>query len=226
MSSRLCVLLVLPLLAAFASNKKTEATATGENDDLTLTVTLHTDKEDIQQLVGDELGGHYFVAEVKIQPKYGKTVTVDHDDFLLRSNADNDNSHPFAPSQVAGTGAIIISKTRKTVSAQEDPNFGGPPIYGPMGGYPMGYPGAGVNIGGGSADVDANKATVKEGTGKETPLEKSLAAKELPEKKTDQPISGLLYFAMEKQKIKNLQLEYGGKENRIVLHFNGKKSEN
>jgi hypothetical protein len=43
--------------------------------------------------------------------------------------------------------------------------------------------------------------------------------KELPEKKTNQPYSGLLYFAMEKQKMKDLELTYNGKDGRIVLSF-------
>ena len=223
MPSRVCALLLLPLLAAMAGPKKTVETATGENDDLILTVTLHIDADSIKELVGSDLGGHYYVAEVKVQPKYGKTVTVDRDDFLLRSNKDNDNGRPFAPSQVAGSGAIVVGKTRTEVTANPDPNYGGgPPVYGPMG-YPMGYPGAGISVGGGGADVDVNKATVKEGNGKETPLEKTLGEKILPEKKTDQPVSGLLYFAMEKQKMKDLELEYGNKENRITLRFNGKQ---
>ncbi len=53
----------------------------------------------------------------------------------------------------------------------------------------------------------------------EDPLEKTLDEKILPEKKTDKPVSGLLYFPIEKQKIKDLQLEYGDKENRITLQF-------
>jgi len=36
-------------------------------------------------------------------------------------------------------------------------------------------------------------------TEKENPIKKVLEDKVLPEKKTDQPVSGLLYFAMEKQ---------------------------
>ena len=46
-----------------------------------------------------------------------------------------------------------------------------------------------------------------------------LGEKILPEGKTTQPISGLLYFPMEKQKLKNMNLLYGGKENRITLRF-------
>ena len=41
----------------------------------------------------------------------------------------------------------------------------------------------------------------------------------LPRKKTEQPVSGLLYFPMEKQKMKDLELRYGGTENRITLRF-------
>ena len=35
-----------------------------------------------------------------------------------------------------------------------------------------------------------------------------LKQKELPETKTDKPVSGLLYFPMEKQKAKDLELRY------------------
>ena len=61
---------------------------------------------------------------------------------------------------------------------------------------------------------------MKNGAGeKENPIKKVLEDKILPEKKTDQPVSGLLYFAMEKQKMKDLELTYGGRENRIALRF-------
>ena len=76
---------------------------------------------------------------------------------------------------------------------------------------------AGTGGGGDSEDV---KATVKNGAAeKENPLKKVLEDKVLPEKKTDQPVAGLLYFAMEKQKMKDLELTYGGRENRIALRF-------
>jgi len=219
MSLRACALLVVPLLALSASTKKTTATESGENNDVILTVTMHTDKDDIKSMVGDDLGGHYFVAEVKVQPKYGKTVTVSRDDFLLRSSKDNETSRPMAPSQIAGTSAIVVTKGK--ASAQSDPDYKDVPM--PLG-YPGGYyPEEGIGIGGGGGSMDVNKATVKEGGGKETPLEKALGAKEFAATaKTDRPVTGLLYFAMEKQKLKDLQLEYGDKENRITLHFNGK----
>ena len=53
----------------------------------------------------------------------------------------------------------------------------------------------------------------------ENPLKKVLDDRILPQKKTDQPVAGLLYFPMEKQKMKDLELLFGGKENRISLRF-------
>jgi hypothetical protein len=41
----------------------------------------------------------------------------------------------------------------------------------------------------------------------------------LPRKKTVEPVSGLLCFPMEKQKMKDLEIQCGGKENRISLRF-------
>jgi hypothetical protein len=41
----------------------------------------------------------------------------------------------------------------------------------------------------------------------------------LPEGKSTVPISGLLYFPMEKQKLKDLELVYGDAGNRIRIRF-------
>jgi len=202
---RLLVSLLLPALLLTAA-KKTVSTASGDNDDMILTATLHIDPADIKEMVGSDLDGHYVVAEVKVEPKYGKTVAIDRDDFLLRSHADNDHSKPFAASQVAGNTTMVITKG-------EAPKVKAKPTFS-IGG-----------MGGGMGNVPKNdeykdaKATVKNSGDTVSPLEKTLDEKILPEKKTDQPVTGLLYFPIEKQKIKDLQLEYGGKENRITLQF-------
>ena len=43
----------------------------------------------------------------------------------------------------------------------------------------------------------------------------------MPEGKTSEAVSGLLYFPMEqqKQRLKDLELVYGGRENRISMRF-------
>lgn len=197
MRSRLLVLGLVPLVLLPGAQKKV-ATAHGENEDLALTVTLHLDPADIKQMVGNDLGGHYIVAEVKVEPRFGKDVTLDRDDFELRTDKDGEKSHPFAASEIAGNDVLVIGQTTFT----SGPGYDAGTIYT----GPEGHPGA------------AAKAT-----GKESPLEKTLAAKILPEGKTTQPVSGLLYFALEKQKMKDLELDYGSKDNSISLRFNSKK---
>ena len=52
------------------------------------------------------------------------------------------------------------------------------------------------------------------------PLVATLTEKVLPEKETDQPITGLLYFPMEaKQKTKDLELIYNGPAGKLSLRF-------
>ena len=72
MSPRAAVVLLFGCLVwilASAADKNTVATATGENDDLVLTVTLHLDPADIKGRVDSDLGGHFVLAEVKVAPK-------------------------------------------------------------------------------------------------------------------------------------------------------------
>jgi hypothetical protein len=46
-----------------------------------------------------------------------------------------------------------------------------------------------------------------------------LDAKVLPEKKIEEPTTGFLFFPMENQKLKDLELQYGGRENKIRMRF-------
>jgi hypothetical protein len=207
MAARLFVLyLVLALLLPAA--KKTVGTARGENEDLILNVTVYIDAAGAKELVGDDLGGHYIVAQVKVEPKYGKDITIDRDDFQLRTDKDGERTKPLAPSQIAGRG-LVLTRT------------GGPGGLGEE--RPRGWSiGGGIGMGGGGAGSAGDPANVKatmENGDKDNPLKKVLDAKVLPEKKTDQPVSGLLYFPMEQQKLKDLELTYGGRENRISMRF-------
>ena len=202
------LVLVLSASLVLSAAKKTVSTATGENDDLALTATLHIDPEDIKGMVGSDLEGHYVIAEVTVQPKYGKTVNLDRDDFLIRSRADNEHTKPFAASQIAGNTTMVITHG-EAAKVKNKPSIG-------FGG--MGIGGGSGSAGGKPNEYEGSKAAVKT-SDTDNPLEKTLDQKILPEKKTDQTVTGLLYFPIEKQKIKDLQLEYGGKENRITLQF-------
>ncbi len=193
-----------------AADKKTPpATARGENLDLILNVTLYDDPALVKQVLGTDLGGHYMVADVKVDPKFGKAVVIDRADFVLRTDKDGEKATPFAPSQITGTGAVILSHGKGEGAASPGMVLDGPIVLrgGALGGATPGN------------ESEAKTTAPAESSPKEDPLKKLLSDKVLPEKKTDQPVSGLLYFPLEKQKRKDLELDYGGRENRITLRF-------
>src|SRR3954447_24504161 len=179
--------LALSVALHAAAKKGAVATAKAENEDLMLTVTLHIDPADIKELIGNDLGGHYMVAEVKVEPKFDKDILLDRDDFQLRTDKDGEKAKPYSGSQIAGTGALIIG--------QVDRNEG---VASP------GWTGTRVPVvrGGGAssaakdkdkddkkkdkdADKDAAARQDPPADEKVNPLKKTLDAKILPEGKTD-----------------------------------------
>ena len=202
----LLVLLLLPaLLLTAASKRKAPGNGRGENEDLILTVTLYIDPADVKELIGSDLGGHYIVADVKVEPKYGKDIAVDRDDFRLRTDKDGEKAEPFVGSQIAGQDALVI--TEEGAQTKRTRGFSG-----------IGLGGIGLG-GGGDSDKGTSKATMKSEGTDNNPIKKVLDDKILPEGKSTEPVKGLLYFSMEKQKLKDLELLYGGRENRISLRF-------
>ena len=109
-AARCLALLLLPVFLLPAAPKKAVATARGENEDLVLTVTLYIDPAGVKELIGSDLDGHYIVADVKVQPKYGKEISIDRDDFQLRTDKDGEKTTPFAPSQIAGSGGMVLKQ--------------------------------------------------------------------------------------------------------------------
>jgi len=211
MALRILALFLLPALLLPGASKKSSGSGRGENEDVVITATVHTDPADVKELIGDDLGGHYIVAEIKVEPKYGKDLALDRDDFTLRSDKDGEKATPYSGSQIAGRGALIVG--------QESRNQG---VASP------GWTGIRVPVvrGGGASKpkaADGDKPAAAPAPEKEqpadNPLKKMLDSKILPEGKTTEPVSGLLYFPLEKQKLKDLELLYGGRENRIRIRF-------
>jgi hypothetical protein len=211
MVPRLLATFLASALFVSGAAKKTTATARGENDDVFLNVTIYLDAAAVKEALGDDLGGHYIVAQVKVEPRYTKEITIDRDDFILRTDKDGDRTKPMAPSQIAGGGGLILTRTLGPGGEGAERSRGWS-----IGGMGMG--GGGIGGGGGSENTGV-KATAEKGGEKESPLKKMLEAKVLPEKKVEEPVTGFLYFPMENQKMKDLELLYGGKENRIRMRF-------
>lgn len=216
---RAATFIILTGIIAWPAGKKIVGVAQGENEDVIVTATLYASPEDVKELLGNDLGGHFVVADVKVEPKYGKEVTVARDDFLLRNLETVERSTPFAPSQIAGKAALVIKRAGDKDDDSTDqkksrrPTFSGIGI-GAGGSSPGNDSGAGRNVSAKMQNADEPK---------DAALEKLLNEKQMPEKTTDKPVSGLLYYPFEKIKLKNIQLDYGGKTNRIVMRFKESK---
>jgi hypothetical protein len=204
LARRFAIALLPALLLGAPAKKPTVGAGRGENEDLILTVTLYSEPADVKQLIGDDLGGHYIVAEVKMEPKYGKEINIDRDDFVLHTDKDGEKAKPFAPSQIAGREALIVTQTGATQRKS---------------GISIGGMGGGMGTGGANDHGDLKVTAQNPAAVPENPLEKVLQDKILVERKTGQPSSGLLYFPMEKQKLKDLEVRYGPTETRISVRF-------
>ena len=208
---RLVALLLASALVLSGAAKKTTATGRGENEDLILNVTIYIDSAAVNEALGADLGSHYIVAQVTVEPKYTKEITIDRDDFVLRTDKDGDHSTPMAPSQVAGRGGLVLTRTNGPGGEGAERSRGWS-----IGGMGMGGGGRGT---GGPENTGVKASAEKSDKDQESPLKILLDAKVLPEKKIEEPTTGFLFFPMENQKMKDLELVYGGRENRIRIRF-------
>jgi hypothetical protein len=199
-------LLLVSLLSA--GKPKTTGPSKNENQSLAVTASLILDRDEIKELIGSDLGGHYILVNVTVSPKFGGTVDVHRDDFVLKTDKDGERASPYVASQIAGKGALVV--TEKSGSA---PSGGG------QFGSPYDYPAYGGGVGGAPTQITEAQAKMQSGTKGDSPLMKTLNEKMLPEKKSDTAVSGYLYFPMEKQKAKDLELWYNTPDGKLILRF-------
>ena len=212
MLSRFVACFLASALLLPGAAKKTTATARGENNDVILNVTIYIDSAAVNEALGADLGGHYVVAQVKVEPKYTKEITIDRDDFILRTDKDGDRTQPMAPSQIAGNGGLVLTRNDGPGGQGAERSRGWS-----IGGMGMG--GGGAAAAAGPQNTGVKPSEEKSDKDKQNPLKILLDAKVLPEKKIEEPTTGFLFFPMENQKLKDLELLYGAKENRIRIRF-------
>lgn len=205
-------------LAAHKAENAKPPESRGENESVVITATLYARPEAVKEVLGSDLDGHYIVVAVQVAPRFGKQVAISPDDFVLKTDKDGERSTPFAPSQIAGSGVMVIRQTGGAGATPMHDNEG--PIWGGWpgsSGQPRRVGGDGVGNAGAPAGAEAKTRTGAHE--KENPLVGVLQKKELPETTTDQPVSGFLYFPMEKQKVKDLELRYNWTGDKIVMRF-------
>jgi hypothetical protein len=209
---------LLLLNALLAAAEKGPPSGQAANDKVAIDATLFAGKDAVRDEIGSDLGGYFLVVRVKLTPKSG-TLAVLRDDFLLRNTNDGQKCRPYAPTQIAGSSALVISQTGSGAVMAEDtqpiriPRAGGPPIRIDR------TPQTAGNTASTSGTANATVIPARKGE-KEDPVLTVLKEKVLPEKETGEPLSGLLYFSLEgKQKPKNLELVYQGPAGKLLLRF-------
>jgi hypothetical protein len=199
--------------ACLGADKKTPEGSVS-NSAVEISAKLYTDKEDVKKILGSDLDGYFTLVDVRLTPKAGSKLAVTRDDFVLRSDKDGQRASPFHPSQIAGSGVLIV----KTVDSGSVSTEHGGPVWGPpLGGQPKRIGTDGPTIGNSAGGSQADSSSEKT---KEDPLLTVLKEKVLAEKEIAEPLSGLLYFLLEgKHKPKDLELMYKGPAGRLSLRF-------
>jgi hypothetical protein len=196
-------------IAVQAVDKKLPIEQTS-NDLVSISATAITDRDQIKQELGSDLGSDMVVVKVTLRPVSDKPVQISLDDFLLISEKGYfQRAQPLAPSQIAGSAALVVTPqdARSGNGGHNRPTFGGFGLGGMVGA------GSGVK-----PPSDSKVEATKSDT--ENPLLAVLTAKVLPEKETSEEVSGLLYFQIDgKVRPKDLEFHYRGPAGQLALRF-------
>lgn len=207
--------LALPLAAA---DKKIEPAKAG-NDNIDLSALALVNRADVTKALGIDPGVDLIVIDMRLMPKNETKLAVSRDDFTLISRKDGQRSQGMHPSQIAGSGVMVVSSRGPGASGgiaqqQRGPIWGGMPG---SGGRPRRL--------GGDNDVSAidpgeTRASITDTKEKDNPVLAALKQRELPQAEVTEQAAGLLYFLFEgKHKLKDLELMYKGPGGNLMLDF-------
>jgi hypothetical protein len=205
MSRRVFYLSFLPLILLATDKKLPIEQNSNELVEISANVTL--DRDQIKQELGSDFGGDIVLVKATIRPVSDKPIKVRLDDFLLVSGKDGQRSQPYAPSQIAGTDVLVVTRTEP---AKPKTSLG------------LGLGGimTGTGPGGANNDIKTETKAEKGDSDKPNPLLDTLKDKVLPEKEITDSISGFLYFqVVGKVKPKDLELHYKGPGGHLALRF-------
>jgi hypothetical protein len=198
------LLATLPLLSKDSKKAYNEIST----DTVALSGKAYIDPDSVKQLLGYDLGGHYMVIQMTVTPKGEKPLNVQLSDFQIFCEADGDRTQPQTAAEIAAADSLVLKRGQSGIGSL---------------GEETGTTWSGVGFGGRSGkkkkeDDGPPSAAMKKGT-KDDALKSVLTEKALPEKETTQPVSGLLYFPIEKKKLKDLVLFYTTPTGKLRLYF-------
>jgi hypothetical protein len=204
---------ILAAAPVFAKTKKVISPETSAgNEEIDLVTTIFLTNEEATQKLGMDPGPDIAILQVRVIPKTDKPVQVAADDFILLAHNDGERSKPFTPSEIAGQGALIVTKNtdQKQTKDKKTSSMGG--LGGIMVGGGNSSPGNPVPV-----TLSTKVDEKKEGNPK---LLAALKEKQLPDKETKEPLEGLLYFRLSgKHKLKDMAVLYRGPAGKLDLEF-------
>jgi hypothetical protein len=202
--------LVLTILPAFPAKKVISPETSAGNEQVDLIATIFLTHDEATQRLGMDPGPDIAILQVRVVPKTDKPVQVAADDFILLAHNDGERNKPFTPAEIAGQGAIIVNNTADQQSkGKKTTTTGG------LGG---------IMMGGGSSPgnpkVVALGTKVDDKKPGDPKLLEALKAKQFPDKETNEPVEGLLYFRLSgKHKLKDMAVLYRGPAGKLDLEF-------
>jgi hypothetical protein len=205
--ARIALILLLFGTPFLAKEKDKKAYNEISAETVTLFGKAYIDPDSVKQLLGYDLGGHYIVIQMTVTPKGDKPLNVNSSDFQLFCEGDGDRTQPQSAAEIAAADSMVLKRGQSGIGSL---------------GEETGTTWSGVGFGGRSGkkkqDDTPTSTTMKTGK-KDDALKSALTEKALPEKETTQPVSGLLYFPMEKKKLKDLVLFYPTPNGKLRLYF-------
>lgn len=212
-----CGAIAIATLSLCAADKKLEP-ARAADDQIDLRGTIITNREAIKEALGIDPGTDLILIDIEVRPKTDSGVRISRDDFVLLARNDGQRSPALHPSQIAGSGALMVQSQSQGASGGM---LGRPrPVWGGIPGT-SGRPGrTGTNDDVSSVTNAEARSTVTEENPEDTPLMTALRNKELPVGEIKQPVHGFLYYVLEgKHKIKDLDLMFKAHNGQLVLDF-------
>jgi hypothetical protein len=204
---RIVLILLFSVAPFLAKEKDKKAYNEISAETVSLSGKAYIDPQAVKQLLGYDLGGHYIVIQMTVTPKGDKPLNVNLNDFQLFCEGDGDRTQPQTPAEIAAADTLVLKRGESGIGSL---------------GEETGTTWSGIGFGGRSSkkkqDATPDSTTVKQGQ-KDDTLKGVLTEKALPEKETTQPVSGLLYFPMEKKKLKDLVLFYPTPNGKLRLYF-------
>jgi hypothetical protein len=209
MGAKLSRSLALFLLLAGIISAADRKPAHGEGSDASASLTATVlDGEAVRAIFNTDFNNQFTVLEVRLEPKEGKPLDVHLDDFLLRSESSGERGGPFAASQIGGPGEVVVHRVTEEVKDKKGKTHITGPIFSPGGGAPPPK----------SGEIDGSRNEVKDDA-EADPAYAMLKKKILEEKTTSDAETGLLFFPLEKEKPKDLILNWTTPSSKLKITF-------